>query len=51
MNLTIKELIRDSHQISKEHGWWENPDKSVGELLAIVHSEISEAREVYRDLG
>ena len=43
--------MTESHQISKSKGWWENPDKNVGELLALIHSEISEALEVYRDYG
>ena len=30
-------------------GWWENPERNFGELMALVHSEVSEALEAYRD--
>lgn len=51
MSVTIESLVSESHRIARSKGWWENPDKNVGELLALVHSEISEALEVYRDYG
>ena len=30
-------------------GWWEDTNRNIGELLALVHSEVSEALEAYRD--
>ena len=49
MSMTIQKLIIDSHKTSIAKGWWENPDRNIGELLALIHSEISEALEVYRE--
>ena len=45
MSMTIQKLIIDSHETSASKGWWENPDRNIGELLALIHSEISEALE------
>ena len=51
MPLTINDLIQTSHNTAKEKGWWDDSNRNVGELLALVHSEISEALEVYRIKG
>ena len=32
-----------------EKGWWEDPSRNFGELMALIHSEVSEALEAYRD--
>lgn len=31
------------HGIAVEHGWWDNGDKNILEILDLIHSEISEA--------
>ena len=51
MAMTIESLIQESHQTAKSKGGWDDPDSNVGELLALIHSEVSEALEVYRVKG
>ena len=46
--LTITDLINDAHQNAKAHGWHE-PERTFGELIALCHSELSEALEEYRN--
>ncbi|MDD5568006.1 MAG: hypothetical protein WC578_04705 [Candidatus Omnitrophota bacterium] len=47
---TIKNLIRDCHKIAKSKGWWEDV-RNDGELIALMHSELSEALEAMRNHG
>lgn len=54
--MTIRQMQRQSWLISDQHGWHEPQlrdgvmrDASVGERLALVHSEVSEALEAHRD--
>lgn len=35
------------HKNAVDHGWWEE-DRSDGELIALIHSELSEALEYLR---
>lgn len=35
------------HENARAHGWWDTP-RGVPELLCLIHSEVSEALEVYR---
>lgn len=50
----INELSKQIHQDNVDAGWWtdletgEKKERNVGELLCLVHSEISEAMEGYR---
>lgn len=44
---TINRLIDQAHATAVSKGWWENPAE-IGTLLALVHSEISEALEAER---
>lgn len=50
----INELSTEIHQDNVDAGWWtdlatgKKKDRNVGELLCLIHSEVSEAMEGYR---
>lgn len=45
--MTLDDIIRESWQTAEDKGW-HDPAPSVGEAIALMHSELSEALECYR---
>jgi len=44
----INDFIKECHAIAKEKGWWQE-ERNDGELIALMHSELSEALEAMRN--
>ena len=45
---TINQWVEDIHENALAHGWWENK-RPFPEIVALCHSEISEAMESFRN--
>lgn len=45
--LRINDFVKEVGENAIAHGWWEQ-ERSFGELIALCHSELSEALEEYR---
>ena len=48
-DLTIKELIKQSHETAVKKGWWEDGDRPAGEMMLLMVCEVAEAFEEYRN--
>lgn len=46
-NNGINELAKQVHQNAKDHGFFDK-EKNIGEMLCLIHSEVSEALEADR---
>lgn len=49
MALDLNDLAKTSYDIATEKGWWLGPERGISALTLLMHSEISEAIEEYRN--
>jgi hypothetical protein len=47
--LPFTALAAEVHRTAKAHGWWDDGERNFGEVIALIHSEASEALEEWRD--
>jgi NTP pyrophosphatase (non-canonical NTP hydrolase) len=47
-SFNIKRLVEDSYSNAKAHGWHDET-RTIGDLICLMHSELSEALEEHRN--
>ena len=46
----LNEYVKRAHDTAKEKGWYDlKPERTLGDLLTLITSELSEAYEEYRN--
>lgn len=45
--MSLNDLAQQINKTARDHGFWE-ADRNFGEMLALIHSEVSEALEEHR---
>jgi len=48
MSCYINDLAAEVHTIARSKGFWDEA-RNMGEMIALMHSELSEALEAHRD--
>lgn len=46
---SINAIAHECYEIAQSKGWGDGPTRSLPELLILIHCELSEAVEAYRD--
>ena len=50
--MTITELVASAHSQALKSGWWPDGERlNVPEKLALIHSEVSDCLDAYRETG
>jgi NTP pyrophosphatase (non-canonical NTP hydrolase) len=50
MSKTLMQMATEVEKVNREKGWYDD-DRTFGEMIALLHSEVSEALEAYRHWG
>lgn len=45
--MKINDFMQEVHENAVAHGWWDE-ERTFGDIIALCHSELSEALEEYR---
>ena len=46
--MELNEISKEAYENSKAHGFWKK-ERDFGEIIALIHTEVSEAFEEYRN--